>query len=46
MDGVSQPGGGVESIAGLFGGDPRTIRQGQAELEGTDDLDTGRVLKK
>ena len=24
----------------------QTIRQGQAELEGTDDLDTGRVRKK
>ena len=38
--------GGVEYIAGLFGCDPKTIRQGQAELEGTDDLDTGRVRKK
>ena len=38
--------GGVEYIAGLFGCDPKTIRQGQSELEGTDDLDTGRVRKK
>jgi hypothetical protein len=37
--------GGVEYIARLFGCDPKTIRQGQAELEGTDDLDTGRVRK-
>ena len=38
--------GGVEYIACLFGCDPKTIRKGQAELEGTDDLDTGRVRKK
>jgi len=38
--------GGVEYIAGLFGCDPKTVRQGQAELDGTDDLDTGRVRKK
>ena len=38
--------GGVEYIAGLFGCDPKTIRQGQAELEGADDLDSGRVRKK
>jgi hypothetical protein len=38
--------GGVEYIAGLFGCDPKTIRQGQTELESTDDLDTGRVRKK
>ena len=38
--------GGVEYIAGLFGCDPKTIRRGQAELEGTDDLDIGRVRKK
>ncbi len=38
--------GGVEYIARLFGCDPKTIRQGQVELEGTDDLDTGRVRKK
>jgi hypothetical protein len=38
--------GGIEYIAGLFGCDPKTIRQGQLELEGTDDLSTGRVRKK
>ena len=38
--------GGVEYIARLFGCDPKTIRQGQAELESPDDLDTGRVRKK
>jgi hypothetical protein len=38
--------GGVEYMARLFGCDPKTIRQGQAELEGTDDLDIGRVRKK
>ena len=38
--------GGVEYIARLFGCDPKTIRQGQSELEGTDDLDTRRVRKK
>ena len=38
--------GGVEYIAGLFSCDPKTIRQGQAELESTDDLDIGRVRKK
>lgn len=38
--------GGVEYIARLLGCDPKTIRQGQSELEGTDDLDGGRVRKK
>ena len=38
--------GGVEYIAHVLHCDPKTIRQGQAELEGTDDLDTGRVRKK
>jgi hypothetical protein len=38
--------GGIEYIAGLLACDPKTIRQGQAELEGTDDLNTGRVRKK
>jgi hypothetical protein len=38
--------GGIEHIARLFGCDPKTIRQGQLELEGTDDLDTGRIRKK
>ena len=30
--------GGVEYVARLLGCDPKTIRQGQSELEGTDDL--------
>lgn len=38
--------GGVEYIACVLECDPKTIRQGQAELEGGDDLDTGRVRKK
>ncbi len=38
--------GGVEDMAGILGCDPKTIRQGQAELEGTEELDTGRVRKK
>ena len=38
--------GGVDYIARVLGCDPKTIRQGQAELEGGCDLDTGRVRKK
>jgi hypothetical protein len=38
--------GGIEYIAGVLECDPKTIRQGQVELEGTDELDTGRVRKK
>jgi hypothetical protein len=38
--------GGIEYVARLFGCDPKTVRQGQSELEGTDDLGTGRVRKK
>ena len=38
--------GGIEYIARVLECDPKTIRQGQAELEGGDDLDTGRVRKK
>ena len=38
--------GGVDHIARVLGCDPKTIRQGQAELEGGDVLDTGRVRKK
>jgi hypothetical protein len=38
--------GGVEYIARVLGCDPKTIRQGQMELEEGDDLDTGRVRKK
>jgi hypothetical protein len=38
--------GGIEYIATLLGCDPSTIRQGVAELEGTDELDPQRVRKK
>jgi hypothetical protein len=38
--------GGIEYVARVLECDPKTIRQGQAELEGTEDLDTGRVRKK
>ena len=38
--------GGIEYIARVLGCDPKTIRQGQAELQGADDLDTGRERKK
>ena len=38
--------GGLEYVARVLECDPKTIRQGQAELEGGDDLDTGRVRKK
>ena len=38
--------GGVEYIARVLQCDPKTIRPGQAELEGTDDLEVGRVRKK
>lgn len=38
--------GGLDYIARVLECDPKTIRQGQAELEGGDDLDTGRVRKK
>jgi hypothetical protein len=38
--------GGLEYIARILGCDPKTIRQGQAELDGQEDLDTGRVRKK
>jgi hypothetical protein len=38
--------GGVEYVARVLECDPKTIRQGQAELERGDDLDTGRVRKK
>ncbi len=37
--------GGVEYIARVWC-DPKTIRQGQTELEEGEDLDTGRVRKK
>jgi hypothetical protein len=38
--------GGIEYISSLLGCDPKTIRQGQSELEGTDDRDSRRVRKK
>jgi hypothetical protein len=38
--------GGLEYVAGLLGCDPKTIRQGQAELEGNDDLNSERERKK
>ena len=38
--------GGIEYIARVLGCDPKTIRVGLAELEGGDDLDTGRTRKK
>lgn len=38
--------GGVEYIATLLGCDPKTVRQGLAELEGEADLDTGRSRKR
>src|SRR3954454_2313161 len=37
---------GASITSRVLGCDPKTIRQGQAELEGGDDLDTGRVRKK
>jgi hypothetical protein len=38
--------GGVEYISTLLGCDPKTIRQGLAELEGEAELDTGRSRKR
>jgi hypothetical protein len=38
--------GGIEYIAVVLGCDPKTIRMGLGELEGADDLDTGRLRKK
>ena len=38
--------GGIEYIAGVLGCDPKTIRLGLGELNGADDLDTGRSRKK
>ena len=38
--------GGIEYIAQFLQCDPKTIRRGLAELEGADDLDTGRARKK
>lgn len=38
--------GGVEYVARLLGCDPKAIRRGQSELEGTDDLGGGRVRER
>jgi hypothetical protein len=38
--------GGIEYVASVLRCDPKTIRLGLAELEGEDDLDTGRSRKK
>jgi hypothetical protein len=38
--------GGMEYVATVLGCDPKTIRAGLAELEGEDELDTGRSRKK
>jgi hypothetical protein len=38
--------GGAEYISGVLGCDPKTIRLGLTELEGGEDLDTGRSRKK
>ena len=38
--------GGIDYIARVLQCDPKTIRQGLAELEGADALDTNRVRKK
>ena len=38
--------GGIEYIAQILGCDPKTIREGQAEHDGEEDLNIGRVRKK
>ncbi len=38
--------GGIDYIARLLDCDPKTIHRGRRELDGADDLDTGRVRKK
>jgi hypothetical protein len=38
--------GGIEYIARVFQCDPKTIQRGLGELEGEDDLNTGRSRKK
>ena len=38
--------GGIDYIASVLDCDPKTIRLGLSELEGGDDLDTGRSRKK
>jgi hypothetical protein len=37
---------GIEYVADVLGCDPKTIRLGLGELEGGDDLDTGRSRTK
>jgi hypothetical protein len=38
--------GGIEYVASVLECDPKTIRAGLAELEGEDELNTGRSRKK
>jgi hypothetical protein len=38
--------GGIDYIARILGCDPKTIGQGQAELRGNEELNTGRDRKK
>lgn len=38
--------GGIEYLARLLGCDPKTIRQGKAELEATEERDDERQRKK
>lgn len=38
--------GGIEYVARLLGCDPSSSRQRESELEGTDDLESGRVRKR
>ena len=38
--------GGIVYVAAILKCDPKTIRQRQTELEGTEELDTGRICKK
>ena len=38
--------GGIEHVAGILGCDPKTIRQGLAELEGQEPLESDRQRKK
>lgn len=38
--------GGIDDIAGLFGCDPKTVRQGLRDLEQPEDPAGGRVRKK
>jgi hypothetical protein len=38
--------GGIEYVSTVLGCDPKTIRQGLDELEGEEELDTGRSRKQ